>query len=136
MTFFFRKNLILKAITCIKGPYMMFCAIWYHFYNLKNVKNTHRGVLLLGYKPETLIKVTLHHGCFSRFLNCTSGTKSRNASNIWKSVISQPVLTLSRYCWLEILRGNHRYLPTKKTSIINSVYVKSSGLKSATLNQL
>ena len=25
----------------------MLCAIWYHFYNLKNVKNTHGRVLLL-----------------------------------------------------------------------------------------
>ena len=24
----------------------MFCAIWYHLYNLKNVKNTNEGVLL------------------------------------------------------------------------------------------
>ena len=23
------------------------CAFWYHFYSLKNVKNTHGGVLLL-----------------------------------------------------------------------------------------
>ena len=27
--------------------YVMLCAIWYHLYNLKNVKNTHGGVLLL-----------------------------------------------------------------------------------------
>ena len=27
--------------------YMMFCAIWYHLYNFKNVKNTYKGVLLL-----------------------------------------------------------------------------------------
>ena len=27
-------------------------------------------------------KVTLLHGCFSHFLNCTNGTKSRNASHI------------------------------------------------------
>ena len=27
--------------------YMMLCAIsWYHLYNLKNVKNTHKGVLV------------------------------------------------------------------------------------------
>ena len=26
---------------------VMFCAIWYHLYNLKNVKNTQGGVLLL-----------------------------------------------------------------------------------------
>ena len=39
---------------------MMLCAIWYHMYNLKNVKNTHGGVLLL--------KVTLLNGRFSRFL--------------------------------------------------------------------
>ena len=24
------------------------CAIWYHLYNLKNVKNTHGGVLILS----------------------------------------------------------------------------------------
>ena len=27
--------------------YVMFCATWYHLYNLKFVKNTHGGVLLL-----------------------------------------------------------------------------------------
>ena len=26
---------------------VVLCAIWYHSYNLKNVKNTHGGVLLL-----------------------------------------------------------------------------------------
>ena len=50
-----------------------FCAICYHLYNLKSVKKTHGGVLLL----VKLLKVTLLHGCFSRFLNCTNGTKSR-----------------------------------------------------------
>ena len=30
-----------------------------------------------GFKPATLLKVTLLDGCFSRFLNCTNGTKSR-----------------------------------------------------------
>ena len=33
-TFFYKKS-------------AMCCAIWYHLYNLKNVKNTHRGVLIL-----------------------------------------------------------------------------------------
>ena len=28
------------------------------------------------------LKLTLLHGCFSRFLNCTNGTKLRNASHI------------------------------------------------------
>ena len=28
-------------------PSVMLCAIWYHLYYLKNVKNTHRGVLLV-----------------------------------------------------------------------------------------
>ena len=27
--------------------FAMRCAIWFHLYNLKNVKNTHGGVLLL-----------------------------------------------------------------------------------------
>ena len=46
---------------------VMRCAVWYHLHNLKNVKNTHGGVLL-----ATLLKVTLLHGCFSRFPNCTN----------------------------------------------------------------
>ena len=31
----------------IRVSYVMFCAIRYHLYNSKNVKNTHGGVLLL-----------------------------------------------------------------------------------------
>ena len=56
-------------------------ATWYHSYNLKNVKNTHGGVLLLV-KLQAEAKVTVLHGCFSRFLNCAYCTKSRNASHI------------------------------------------------------
>ena len=42
---------------------------------LKNVQSTHKGVVLLV-KLQALLKVTFHHGCFSRFLNCTSGTNN------------------------------------------------------------
>ena len=34
------------------------------------------------YPPATLLKITLLHGCFSRFLNCTDVTKLRNAPTI------------------------------------------------------
>ena len=33
-------------------------------------------------KPATLLKLTLLHGCFSRFSNCTNSTKSRNAPHM------------------------------------------------------
>ena len=55
--------------------YVMLCAIWYHLCNLKNMKNTH------GEHP-TLLKARFLHVCFSHFLNCTNGTKSRKASYI------------------------------------------------------
>ena len=42
------------------------------FVQFKNVKNIRVGVLLI------VLKVTLLHGCFSRFLNCTNGTESFN----------------------------------------------------------
>ena len=42
------------------------CAIWYHFYNLKHVKNTHEGVLLLAkliwYHLYNLKNVKSTHG--------------------------------------------------------------------------
>ena len=46
------------------------------FVQFKNVKNIHEGVLIL------VLKLTLTHGCFSRFLNCINGTKLRNAPHI------------------------------------------------------
>ena len=33
------------------------------------------------------LKVTLLHGCFSRFLNCTNGTKSHKVSHIREIMI-------------------------------------------------
>ena len=67
----------------------MRCAIWYHLHNLKNVKNAHGGVLILV-KLQVLacdftLKLTLLHGCFSRFLNFTNGTKSCNARHMHQS---------------------------------------------------
>ena len=49
--------------------------------NLKREKH-HGGVLILV-KPAILLKVTLLHGCFSRFLNCTNDIKSRNATHMY-----------------------------------------------------
>ena len=53
-----------------KSVYETLCAIWYHLYNLKSVKNTYWGVILL-------LKVALLHRYFSHFFNCTNGTKLR-----------------------------------------------------------
>ena len=52
---------------------------------LKNVKNTNGEVSVLV-KAATLLKVTLRHECFSRFLNCTNGIKRHKASDIKKWV--------------------------------------------------
>ena len=49
------------------GIYVMRCAIWYHLYNLKNVENTHGGVLLL---------VKLQVKSILRMLNCAPPKKS------------------------------------------------------------
>ena len=39
----------------------MFCAIWYHLYNLKSVKNTHGGVLLLvKFTKSKLLPLSLY----------------------------------------------------------------------------
>ena len=34
-----------------------------------------------GWKPATLLRLTLLHGCFLRFLNCANGSKSINATH-------------------------------------------------------
>ena len=45
----------------------------------------------------TLLKVTLSHGCFSRFLNCTNGTKSRNPSHFMYIHCIYPLFYLHVY---------------------------------------
>ena len=73
--FAFQKRFLVFPEVYLRAyrSYEMLCAIWYHLYNLKNVKNNYGRLLVL-------LKVSLLHGCFSRFLNCTNGTKSRKTS--------------------------------------------------------
>ena len=48
--------------------YQMFCAIWYHLHNLKNVKNTHGGMSLLVKLQAYITKSdTPVDGCFEFF---------------------------------------------------------------------
>ena len=55
---------LISLNSCIRiSQFETLCAIWYHLYNLQNVKNTHEGVLLL-------VK-----------LQTTNGTKSCKASH-------------------------------------------------------
>ena len=49
-------------------------------YNLKSVKNTHGGVLLLVNFTKSNTPSTV----FLRFLNCTNGTKSSETSYIFQ----------------------------------------------------
>ena len=49
------------------------------FVRIKNVKNTQGLILLVKLQPKAC-NLTLLNGCFSRFLNCTNGIKSRKAS--------------------------------------------------------
>ena len=58
----------------VAGFNVTFLNLWFSY-----VFRGYRNVTL---KPATLIKLTLLHGCFSRFLHCTNGTKSCNASQI------------------------------------------------------
>ena len=64
--------------------------VWYHIYNLKNVKNTHGGAIpfvKFRLKLATLLKVALLHGCFT-FLNSEDGIKSCKASYDFEVALS------------------------------------------------
>ena len=58
--------------------------IWYHLYNLKNMKNTHGEAILLVKLQASACNFTKSitpPWVFPRFLNCTNGTKSHKASH-------------------------------------------------------
>ena len=64
---------------------MMLCVIWYHLYNLKNVKQTDGGVLLLvklQAKACNHTKIDTPPWVFLCFLDCTNETKSSKTSRI------------------------------------------------------
>ena len=55
----------------------------------------------LRLKPATLLNVTLLHGCFSRFLNCMRGTKSRKAPHVVHEIsIDQCFDRLTFFCFI------------------------------------
>ena len=62
-----------------KKALVMFCAIWYHLYNLKNVKNTHGGVLLFNFAKSNTLPWSI--GVF-RVFKLNKCTKLRSASQL------------------------------------------------------
>ena len=76
----------------------------------KREKHTWRSVT---FKPAPLLKVTFFRGCFSCFLNCTNGTKSRKASHLEFS------LTTTNFCDFAIFYLTYAYpTPTLKINIL------------------
>ena len=96
--------------------HVMCCAIWYHLNNIKNVTNTHGGVLLLlklQAKSATLLKVALLHGDFSRFLICTNGTKSRKVFHRKENFESRLKGNPQIFSWF-ISTYNERFFQSKR----------------------
>ena len=63
--------------------YEALCSIWYYLYNLKNVKNTHGGRILLVKLQVNAIPPRV----FLPFLNGANGSKSRKASLYFKGCV-------------------------------------------------
>ena len=88
----------------------------------------------------TLLKVTVLHGCFSRFLNCANGTKSRKASHqdytlgsCFEQMLSIEfflilLLGKSRIIWIKALKVIRKF--KGRRSLIYSLYVMSKSTNS------
>ena len=81
-------------------PHLKQFARFSTFCSLKHAKNTCGEVIVLSFSLQ-LHEITLLHGSFSRFLNCTNGTKSRRAAHLldqsqqrWSQWLRSGVL-----CW-------------------------------------
>ena len=56
---YIKREHVIKISFPQKWQYVMFCAIWYHLYNLNNVKNTHDVVLHLAKLQALALALTL-----------------------------------------------------------------------------
>ena len=78
-------GIIIVCFLCNLGLYVMRCAIWYHLYNLKNVKNTHGGVLILiklQAKACNFTKINTPPRAFFTFFKLYKRYQTRNASHM------------------------------------------------------
>ena len=77
----------------------------------------------------TLLKVTILHGCFSGFLNCTNAIKSRKASQIYFTVNVRLILSNIGYLPNDppIGQTHQIYAVTlpKSTGAITTVWIES-----------
>ena len=66
----------------------MLSSIWCHLYKLKNVKKPHGRVLLsVKLQVTTLLKVTLLHGCFSRFFYIVQMVTNRATHHMYSILV-------------------------------------------------
>ena len=98
----------------ILSIYVMRCSIWYQLHNLKTVKITHGGVLLLvKIKAETCncIKSYAPPWVFSRFLNCTNGNKLRKVSHL---ILKEIRIFMQYWCDLRFLDTRAKFRENEK----------------------
>ena len=115
---------------------MMRCAIWYILYNLKNVKNTYGGMLLL---VKLQAKSNTPQWLFFTFLKLYKWYQSRKTSGIWfylqnnLSLVTAPTLPIENRITEDfpVLLMNYTILiNSEKIKIYNAVLItKSSYLK-------
>ena len=53
----------------------------------------------IWHQPATLLKVALFHRCFSRFLNCSNGTKSHNSCSFGKIGFFSNIFKIHKVIW-------------------------------------
>ena len=61
------------------------------------------SVRSISLKKREYATLALLHGCFSRFLNCTNGTKSRNAPRMYEDLWSNKKLLRTRSSPLKLI---------------------------------
>ena len=115
---------------------MMRCTIWYILYNLKNVKNTYGGMLLL---VKLQAKSNTPQWLFFTFLKLYKWYQSRKTSGIWfylqnnLSLVTAPTLPIENRVTEDfpVLLMNYTILiNSEKIKIYNAVLItKSSYLK-------
>ena len=115
---------------------MMRCSIWYILYNLKNVKNTYGGMLLL---VKLQAKSNTPQWLFFTFLKLYKWYQSRKTSGIWfylqnnLSLVTAPTLPIENRVTEDfpVLLMNYTILiNSEKIKIYNAVLItKSSYLK-------
>ena len=107
----------------MRSLYAVRCTIWYHLYNLKNVKNIHGGVLILVTFQGSacnITKINTPPWMFFRFLKLCKWYQIAHRTTYFKQTDAWWIWRKEENIWGKVFHCNSRVQRSRLIKIVNT----------------